>query len=77
MATNLKNGETPSIRPLIDNRGVRQSLNCGRSKVWELENTDPDFPPARIIAGKKQWFVDEIETYKASRPLRRYAEPDE
>ena len=36
-------------------------------------SSDLDFPKPRIIAGKNQWFQEEIETYKATRPRRIYA----
>ena len=59
--------------PLLDTRGVMRALNCGRWKVWNLCKNDPDFPNPRDIAGKNQWFQEEIEKYKESRPRRVYA----
>lgn len=49
-------------------------MNCKRWKIWDLCKNDPDFPKPRIIAGKNQWFQDEIENYKVSRPVRQYAD---
>ncbi len=62
-----------TANPLYDNAGVQLSMNCSRWKIWDLVKHDPDFPKPREIAGKNQWFVDEIEAYKVSRPRRIYA----
>ncbi len=59
-------------REIGDTRAVMRSLNCGRWKVWDLCRNDPDFPAPRMIAGKRAWFMDEVETYKESRPCRVY-----
>ncbi len=64
--------DTP--RKIIGAPATMRSLNCGRWKLWELCRNDPDFPKPRMIAGKRQWFVDELEAYKASRPCRQYAD---
>ncbi len=61
-------------REIIGAAATMRSLNCGRWKLWELCRNDPDFPKPRMIAGKRQWFVDELEAYKASRPCRQYAD---
>ena len=68
-----KTTEKTTENPLYDTRAVMLSLNCGRWKVWNLCQTDPDFPNPRDIAGKNQWFKSEIEEYKESRPHRIYA----
>ena len=62
-----------TARPLYDTAGTTLSMNCKRWKIWDLCKNDPDFPKPRVIAGKNQWFQDEIETYKATRPRRIYA----
>ena len=59
-------------REIGDTCAVMRSLNCGRWKVWDLCRNDPDFPAPRMIAGKRAWFMDEVETYKESRPRRVY-----
>ena len=62
-----------TAHPLYDTNAVQRALNCSRWKVWNLLRTDPDMPKPRDIAGKNQWFAEEIETYKATRPRKIYA----
>ncbi len=59
-------------RKIIDAPATMRSLNCSRWKLWDLCRNDDDFPAPRMIAGKRAWFMDEIETYKESRPCRVY-----
>ncbi len=59
-------------RPVGDIRDVQHDLNCCRSLVEKLLRTDPEFPAPITIGNKRQWFLDEIATYKASRPRRIY-----
>ena len=61
-------------RSIVDVSDVRRSLNICRSTLEKLLRTDPEFPAPITIAEKRQWFEDEIEDYKASRPRRRYAD---
>ncbi len=61
-------------RPVGDMRAVMRSLNCGRTSVYKLMREDPDFPAPFTILDKLTWFLDEIETYKATRPRRQYAD---
>lgn len=61
-------------RPIIDAPGAMVSLNCSRWKLWDLCRNDAEFPAPRMIAGKRSWFVDELESYKESRPRRQYAD---
>ncbi len=69
--------DTPTTEnPLYDTRAVMRALNCGRWKVWNLCQHDPDFPNPRDIAGKNQWFKSEIEEYKETRPRRQYTTAD-
>jgi len=67
--TPLKN----TLNPLYDTNATKRSLNCSRWKLWDLCRNDPEFPKPREIAGKNQWFGNEIEAYKKSRPRRIYA----
>ena len=62
-------------RPLGNIRQVQAALgdSC-RSLVEKLLRTDPDFPQPINIGGKREWFLDEIENYKATRPRRQYAD---
>ncbi len=62
-------------RPLGDMRQVQAALgdSC-RSLVEKLLRTDPDFPQPINIGGKREWFLDEIEDYKVTRPRRQYAD---
>ena len=69
---NLPTSDTP--RKIMDAPATQRSLNCSRWKLWEMCRKDADFPAPRMIAGKRAWFVDEIETYKATRPVRQYAD---
>ena len=62
---------TPT-REIADTRTTMRILNCSRWKLWDMSCNDPDFPRPRVIAGKNQWFIDELETYKESRPRRQY-----
>ena len=61
-------------RPVGDVHDVERSLNTCRSLVEKLLRTDPEFPAPISIGNKRQWFLDEIEEYKATRPRRRYAD---
>ena len=61
-----------ATRKLMGTAATQQSLNCSRWKLWDLCRNDSDFPNPRTIAGKNQWFEDEVEHYKASRPERQY-----
>jgi predicted DNA-binding transcriptional regulator AlpA len=61
-------------RKIIDAPATMRSLNCSRWKLWDLCRNDDDFPKPRTIAGKRSWFVDELERYKESRPCRQYAD---
>ena len=59
-------------RKIIGTAATMRALNCSRWKLWDMCRNDDDFPKPRDIAGKNQWFEDEIETYKESRPRRIY-----
>ncbi len=59
-------------RPVGDMRAVQRSLNCCRTSVYKLMREDPEFPAPFTILDKLTWFLDEIESYKASRPRRIY-----
>lgn len=61
-------------RKIIDAPATMRALNCSRWKLWDLCRNDDDFPKPRMIAGKRSWFVDELEAYKESRPCRQYAD---
>lgn len=62
-----------NIRPLGDLRDVKASLKICRSSVYVLMKEDEEFPQPFMIRRKLFWFLDEIETYKATRPRRRYS----
>ncbi len=61
-------------RSVGDVHAVKRSLNICRTTLEKLLRTDPEFPAPITIANKRQWFLDEIEEWKASRPRRRYAD---
>ncbi len=61
-------------RPLGDIRDVQRELNVCRTVVENLLRTDADFPQPITVASKRQWFLDEIEEWKATRPRRQYAD---
>ncbi len=63
-------------RPVGDMRAVQVSLNCCRTSVYKLMREDPEFPAPFTMppVDKLTWFLDEIETYKVTRPRRQYAE---
>ena len=61
-------------RQLGDIRAVQISLNCCRTSVYKLLRTDPDFPAPITIGDKLEFFMDEVEKYKSTRPRRRYAD---
>ncbi len=66
--------DTP--RKIIGTAATMRSLNCSRWKLWDLCRNDDEFPNPRMIAGKNQWFQDEVEAYKESRPCRQYADSE-
>ena len=70
----LESTMTITTREIIHTPAVLQSMKCSRWKLWDLCRNDPDFPAPRMIAGKRSWFLDEIEDYKESRPRRQYAD---
>ncbi len=59
-------------RPVGDMRDVQRLLNCCRTSIYKLMREDPEFPAPFTILDKLTWFLDEIESYKASRPRRIY-----
>ncbi len=61
-------------RQLGDMRAVMRALNSCRTSVYKKLHNDPDFPAPIQIGGKVQFFMDEVEAYKESRPRRRYAD---
>ena len=63
---------TDPARPVGDMQAVQLSLNCCRTLVEKLLRTDPNFPQPITIGNKRQWFLDEIEEFKATRPRRIY-----
>ena len=53
---------------------VMAALNIkSRSSVYKKLYTDPDFPAPIQVVDKLEWFMDEIEVYKTTRPRRQYA----
>ena len=71
--TSPKSITPTTVNPLYDTSTTLRALNCSRWKLWDLCRNDPDFPNPRDVAGKNQWFGNEIEAYKKSRPRRIYA----
>ena len=65
-----------AARPVGDMHDVQRELNVCRTSVYKLMREDPDFPAPFTMppVDKLTWFLDEIETYKATRPRRQYAE---
>ena len=62
-------------RPLGDIQAVLAALNeKSRSSIYRRLREDPDFPLPTRSGNKLQWFMDEIETYKVTRPRRQYAD---
>ena len=63
----------PESRELGGISVVMAMLNIkSRSSVYKKMYTDPDFPAPIQVVDKLEWFLDEIETYKESRPRRIY-----
>lgn len=60
--------------PLGDMHDVQRELNVCRTVVEKLLRNDPEFPAPMMIATKRQWFMNEIAIYKATRPRRQYAD---
>ena len=77
MNTPPKTTPKKTLNPLYDTSATLLSLNCSRWKLWDLCRNDPAFPNPRNIAGKNQWFGNEVEEYKATRPRRQYADSAE
>ena len=54
---------------------VMATLNVkSRSSIYKKLRNDPDFLAPIQVIDKLEWFMDEIETYKESRPRRQYTE---
>ncbi len=70
----LQDPTQDTTRKILGTAATMRSLNCSRWKLWDLCRNDPDFPAPRMIAGKRSWFMDELESYKESRPCRQYAD---
>ena len=66
----LKTAAPDTHRKMVGTAAVMRSLNCSRWKLWDLCRNDDKFPNPRDVAGKNQWFEDEVETYKITRPCR-------
>ena len=61
-------------RPLGGILAVMAALNVkSRSSIYKKMYTDPDFPAPIQVVDKLEWFMDEIEDYKVTRPRRQYA----
>ena len=61
-------------RPLADMHAVMATLNVkSRSSIYKKLRNDPDFPAPIQVIDKLEWFMDEIEDYKVTRPRRQYA----
>ena len=60
------------IRPVGRTADVLAAIPCGRSKLYNLLANDPTFPSPWRCGRDLRWFLDEIETWKANRPRRRY-----
>ena len=52
-----------TLNLLYDTAATMRAMNCKRWKIWDLCKNDPEFPKPREIAGKNQWFAEEIEKY--------------
>ena len=68
-----KNLPHSGSRTLCDMHDLQRVLNLCRTSVEKLLRTDPEFPAPMMTLDKRQWFLDEVEDYKVSRPRRRYA----
>ena len=64
---------TTNARRLGDINAVLSSLNICRSSLYGLMRNDPSFPSPVDITNKLQFFMDEVETWKESRPRRLYS----
>ena len=62
-----------STQPVGDTHAAQRALNIGRTTLYSLLKNDPEFPKPIMIAGKLTFFMNEIETYKATRPRRQYS----
>ena len=52
--------------------GVRALLGIGKTSVYKLINTDPDFPrPVQITERRVGWRRNEIEEWADNRPHAR------
>ena len=64
-------------RPLGDIKQVLEALNeKSRSSIYRRLTEDPDFPLPTQSGKKLQWFMDEIQDYKSTRPRRQYADSE-
>ncbi len=67
------NPETQTIiRPVGRTSDVLDAIPCGRTKLYDLMENDPTFPPPWNCGRELRWFMDEIEGWKARQPRRQY-----
>ncbi len=64
-------------RPIGTAKQVRLRLGgedrpLAESTLWRLLKTDQSFPRPFQVGGHRRWFLDEIETWVATRPRRQY-----
>ena len=68
-------------RAIGSERDVRDRLGSeekplGRTTLWRLLRDDKSFPKPFCVGGRRRWFLDEIESWKATRPRRQYSSGD-
>ena len=67
-----------SIPAVLTEPRVRQALSgdegkpIGRTTLWRLIKTDPEFPAPFKIGNCLRWYEEEIAEYLRTRPRRQY-----
>ena len=58
-----------SEHEILSSADVQELLNIGRSKLYELRNTDPKFPkPHYVSLTKPRWFRQELLDWLRTMP---------
>lgn len=49
---------------LVDSAFFMKTIHCGKTKFWELEKADKNFPKPHTQLGKKRlWTEQQVEEY--------------
>jgi prophage regulatory protein len=66
--------ETPTRRKIIDSKEVDERVPKSRVQRWRDIKAGKFPAPIEVGPNKLGWFEDEIDSWMAARPRRRYRE---